>query len=76
MKSKACYTCKIRWPLFMFATDRRKFKLPVAMGKVRNCRICTHKESRNPVTRYDFEISKFKIVTLTFKERLREFFRK
>ena len=60
----------------MFKIDRRKFKLPVALGRVRNCRICTHKESKDPVVRYNFEISKFEIVKLTWKQRVREFFMK
>jgi hypothetical protein len=57
----------------MYKTDRRKFKLKVALGKVRNCRICVHKESKESVTRYNFTINKFEIVKLTWKQRLKEF---
>jgi len=71
--SKTCYTCNIKWPLFMFKKDRRKFQLKIALGRVRNCRICTHKESRNPVTRFNFDINKFEIVKLNWKQRLKEF---
>ena len=73
---KTCYICSINWPLFMYKTDRRKFKLKVALGKVRNCRICTHMESKASVTRYNFDINKFEIVKLNWKQRLKEFFSK
>lgn len=73
---KTCYTCNIRWPLFMFKKDRHKFQLKIALGRVRNCRICTHKESRNPVTTYNFNINKFEILKLNWKQRLKEFFSK
>jgi hypothetical protein len=56
----------------MFRTDRRKFKLKVALGKVRNCRICCHKASREPVVRYNFTTNKFEIVKLRLVERLKE----
>jgi len=72
MRFKACYTCNIKWPLFMFKTDRRKFQLKIALGKVRNCKICSHKESRHEVVRYNFNINKFEIVKLTWKQRLKE----
>jgi hypothetical protein len=72
MRFKACYTCNIKWPLFMFKTDRRKFKLAIALGKVRNCKICSHKESKHEVVRYNFDINKFEIVKLNWKQRLRE----
>ena len=72
MQFKTCYTCNIKWPLFMFKTDRRKFQLKIALGKVRNCKICCHKASREPVIRYNFTINKFEIVKLTWKQRLLE----
>jgi hypothetical protein len=56
----------------MFKTDRRKFQLKIALGKVRNCKICSHKESRHEVVRYNFDIKKFEIVKLTWKQRLKE----
>jgi len=72
MQFKRCYTCNIKWPLFMFKKDRRKFQLKIALGKVRNCKICSHKESREPVIRYNFTTNNFEIVKLTWKQRLME----
>jgi hypothetical protein len=60
----------------MFKKDRRKFQLKVALGRVRNCRICTYMESKEPVTRYNFDINKFEIVKLNWKQRFKEFFSK
>ena len=62
----------------MFKTDRRKFQLPVVMGKVRSCRICSWKKSANDakVVRYNFNTNKFDIVVLTLKQRIKELFSK
>jgi hypothetical protein len=55
----------------MFKKDSRKFQLKIALGKVRRCKICCHKESgKGGVVRWNG--SKFEIVTLTFKQRLKE----
>jgi hypothetical protein len=57
----------------MFKKDTRKFQLAIALGKVRRCRICVHKESgKGTVVRWDGK--NFKTITLTFKERLKELF--
>ena len=75
IKGKHCIECMRWFPLFMFKKDTRKFILPVAMGKVRKCRLCVHKESgKGSVVRWDG--NQFQIVTLTFKQRLKEFFAK
>jgi hypothetical protein len=62
----------------MYKKDRRKFKLPVAKGRVRVCRICNWKNTANgnSVVRYNFKTNKFDIVVLTFKQRLKELFSK
>ncbi len=72
---KHCIECKRWFPLFMFKTDIRKYTIPEAKKKVRRCRLCVDKESRkgSVVRRIDTD---FKIVTLTFKQRLKEFFAK
>lgn len=59
----------------MFKTDIRKYTIPEAKKKVRRCRLCVDKESRRgSVVRWiDTD---FKILTLTFKQRLKEFFAK
>ena len=61
-----------RWfPLFMFKKDSRKFQLKIALGRVRRCKICCHKESgKGPVVRWDGK--EFKVVKLTFIQRLKE----
>jgi hypothetical protein len=62
----------------MFAKDRRKFQLPVAMGKLRSCRRCTWNDSANGkrVVRYNFETNNFDVVVLTLRERIKEFMRR
>lgn len=59
----------------MFKTDIRKYTIPEAQKKVRRCRVCVDKESRKgSVVRW--VDTDFKIVTLTLKQRLKEFFKK
>lgn len=78
MRFKRCEGCNIKYPLFMFKKDRRKYQLPTAMGKVRKCRVCVWSSTANngKVVRYNFDTSKFEIVVLTFKQRLKELFSK
>lgn len=56
----------------MFKKDTRKFQLKIALGKVRNCKICNWKDSRETVVRY--RDNKFQIVKLSFLERVKELF--
>jgi hypothetical protein len=76
MKGKRCYTCNRWYPLFMFKKDSRKFQLPVALGKVRNCRVCTWNGSSNGNTVVRWQGGTFNLVQLTFKQRLKELFSK
>jgi hypothetical protein len=73
-----CEQCEIKYPDVMYRRDRRVYQLPAAKGKVRVCRICTWKNTanNNRVVRYNFDTNKFDIVTLTFKQRLKELFSK
>ena len=73
-----CQQCKIKYPNVMYRKDRRVYQLAAAKGKVRVCRICTWKNTsnNNEVVRYNFDTNKFDIVTLTFKQRLKELFSK
>ena len=72
---KHCTECKKWYPLFLFKTDSRKFQLKIAFGKVRRCRFCLWKESsKGPVCRWTGK--DFKNVTLTFKQRVKEFLKK
>ncbi len=75
INGKHCIECKRWFPLFMFKTDIRKYTIPEAKKKVRRCRICVDKESRkeNVVRWIDND---FKIIKLSFKQRLKEFFAK
>jgi hypothetical protein len=75
MKSKRCYSCKRKLFLFMF-TKAKRFTIKSDLGKNRNCRVCTFKEAKNKVVRWDSEIKQFKMVNLTLKERIKEFFKK
>ena len=78
IRFKHCIKCGWYLPLFMFAKDRRKFQLPVAMGKLRSCRRCTWNDSANGkrVVRYNFETNNFDVVVLTLRERIKEFMRR
>ncbi len=73
-----CQQCNSNYPNIMYKKDGRKFKLPVAKGRVRVCRICNWKNTANgnSVVRYNFKTNKFDIVVLTFKQRLKELFSK
>lgn len=68
---KHCTECQRWYPLFMFKKDSRKFQLAIALGRVRRCKICCHKESgKGTVVRWDGK--EFKIVKLTLIQRLKE----
>ena len=71
-----CQQCNKTYPNIMYKKDKRKFKLPIAKGRVRVCRICTWNNiaNGNRVVRFNFETNKFDIVVLTFKQRLKELF--
>jgi hypothetical protein len=60
----------------MFKKDSRKFQLPVALGTVRNCRVCFWKDSSNENKVVRWQDGKFNLVQLTFKQRLKELFSK
>jgi hypothetical protein len=62
----------------MYIKDKRKFQLPVALGKARCCRICIWKASanQNRVVRFNFQTNKFELVVLSFKQRLKELFKR
>ena len=67
---KRCTSYNHKYPSWMFKTDIRKYTIPEAQKKVRCCRICVFKQSRNEVVRYNS--SKFERKKLTFKQRLKE----
>ena len=70
MKSKNCFKCKRKLPLFMFH-KQPGYSVPACLGRVYVCRICTFKESKNSVVRQQ-KNGKFKVVKLTIKERIKE----
>lgn len=72
IKGKKCVCCGRWWPLFLYQKDVRKFQLPIALGKVRCCRICVCRE-QDPVVRWRND--KFILLTRTKWEKIREFFR-
>ena len=74
MKSKRCYYCKHKYPLFMFQ-EAKRFVIPSDLGKMRSCRICVFKAAKHPVVRWDAATRTFNIVKLTLKERIKEFFK-
>lgn len=55
----------------MFKKNKMKFKLTTDKGRVRNCRICVFRESKNTVVRNIN--SKFTLVNLTLTQRIKEF---
>jgi len=60
----------------MFKKDSRKFQLPIALGTVRNCRVCVWKDSSNGNKVVRWQSGQFNLVQLTLKERLKELFSK
>lgn len=58
----------------MFRENPMKYKVPAWKGKTFCCRICNFKQSAEPVVRYID--GKFKVVKLTFLERINEFLSK
>ncbi len=57
----------------MFHNNKMKYKIPAWKGKMFCCRICIFKQSKDYVVRH--REGKFKIVRLTFIERIKEFFK-
>ena len=76
MKGKRCYKCNKWYPLFMFKKDNRKFQLKIALGKVRNCRVCVWKDSSDNKAVVRWQDGRFNLVKLSFRERLKELFSK
>ena len=74
MKFKTCYCCKHTYPLFMFHKAKR-FTIATDLGKNRCCRICVFRAAKHPVVRWNTSIKDFEIVDLTFKQRIKEFFK-
>lgn len=69
---KHCIKCGSWYPRFMFKKDIRKFQLPIALGRVRRCRICIYKEPE-PVVRW---VDKdFKLVHRTWQDKIKELFK-
>jgi len=60
---KKCYKCGIKYPLFMYHKDRRKFQLKFNQGKVSACRFCAAKEVlTGSIIRFNFTTNKFEII--------------
>lgn len=74
MKFKTCYCCKHTYPLFMFHKAKR-FTIATDLGRNRCCRICVFRAAKHPVVRWNTSIKDFEIVELTFKQRIKEFFK-
>ena len=60
----------------MFKKDNRKFQLKIALGKVRNCRVCVWKDSSDNKAVVRWQDGRFNLVKLSFRERLKELFSK
>jgi hypothetical protein len=67
---KKCFTCNIRYPLFMFSKNRMKYAREHDKGRVKVCRICCYKDwsSSKKMAAYNLETSKFEMVY--FKSKL------
>ncbi len=74
MKFKTCYCCKHTYPLFMFHKAKR-FTIATDLGRNRCCRICVFRAAKHPVVRWNTSVKDFEIVELTFKQRIKEFFK-
>lgn len=72
MKLKECFTCKRKFPLFMFSKSNTP-PIKHAQGRTYVCRLCTFRASKDSVVRKQPNGS-FKVVKLTLKERIKELF--
>lgn len=54
----------------------KRFTIGTDLGRNRCCRICTFKKAKTEVVRWNTVIKDFEMVQLTFKQRIKEFFKK
>tara|TARA_R110000868_G_scaffold65785_1_gene196390 strand:- start:96 stop:335 length:240 start_codon:yes stop_codon:yes gene_type:complete len=78
---KKCFTCKIKYPLFMFGINHMKYQIKSDKGKLVDCRICTCKrfiKQKGNVCKYNFTIKKFEVITLkvNLKNIIKQFLNK
>ncbi len=62
---KKCFTCNIRFPLFMFGKTNMKYQRESDKGRVKVCRICEYKRWNKvrEVWMFNFSIRKFEKIT-------------
>jgi len=53
----------------------KRFTIATDLGRNRCCRICVFRAAKHPVVRWNTSVKDFEIVELTFKQRIKEFFK-
>lgn len=70
---KKCFTCKRKYPLFLFSKNNRKYQRPENKGRVYNCRMCTYKYIlKNNMSIYNCNKDN-KFIKIEFKSKLEVF---
>lgn len=66
---KKCFTCNIRFPLFMFGKTNMKYQRESDKGRVKVCRICEYKRWNKVREAWTFNFSTRKFEKITFESR-------
>lgn len=66
---KKCFTCNIRFPLFMFGKTNMKYQRESDKGRVKVCRICEYKRWNKVREAWVFNFTKRKFEKITFESR-------
>ena len=66
---KKCFTCNIRFPLFMFGKTNMKYQRESDKWRVKVCRICEYKRWNKVREAWMFNFSIRKFEKITFESR-------
>lgn len=66
---KKCFTCNIRFPLFMFGKTNMKYQRESDKGRVKVCRICEYKRWNKVREAWTFNFTKRKFEKVVFESR-------
>jgi hypothetical protein len=69
IKEKTCFTCKKKYPNFVFPINGMKYQRPDDLGTCRVCKFCTYKQwSKDMYTWvYNFKFRKFEKIEFKSK---------
>jgi hypothetical protein len=66
---KECFDCKRKYPLFMFATNHRKYQRPEHKGKNLVCTWCTYKRWKKDMNAWILNLENEKFEKIEFKSK-------